>query len=228
MPEEILGEGGDGEDTAASDSALTGSDEADAAKAEAAAVTEADRQTALAEDKATQTDDTSKDALSDKGKDGVPENYAEFTMPEGMEMDKVALDKAVPVFKQLNLSQDQAQKLVSLQSDAVNGTLEAQRTAWADIQETWKAEALNDPDTGGAKYDQTVTDARKAIHQFGGGALKAALDETGMGNHPEFIKAWALVGKAIGEDTMSFGSPVGGSKKSLADRLYTHGAKDAA
>jgi hypothetical protein len=81
MAEEILGEGGDGEDTAASDSALTGSDEADAAKA----ATDEARELALAEDKATQTDDTSKDALSDEGKDGVPENYGDFILPEGVE-----------------------------------------------------------------------------------------------------------------------------------------------
>jgi hypothetical protein len=224
MAEEILGEGGDGEDTAASDSALTGSDEADAAKA----ATDEARELALAEDKATQTDDTSKDALSDEGKDGVPENYGDFILPEGVEMDKAALDKAVPVFKQHGFTQAQAQAMIDLRTEGVNDVLQSQQTAWADVQKQWRAEALNDPETGGAKYDQTVTDARKAIHQFGGPSLKAALDDTGMGNHPEFIKAFALMGKAIGEDNFSFGSPSGGPKKTLADRLYTHGAKDAA
>lgn len=225
MPEEILGEGGDGEDTAAvSDSALTGSDEADAAKA----ATDEAREQALAEDKATQTDDTSKDALSDKGKDGVPENYGEFTLPEGVEMDKAALDKALPVFKQHGFTQAQAQAMIDLRTEGVNDMLQAQQTAWADVQEAWKAEALNDPETGGAKYDQTVSNARKAVHHFGGAELKAALDETGMGNQPQFIKAFALMGEAIGEDNLSFGTAKGGPPKSLADRLYTHGAKDAA
>lgn len=227
MPEEILGEGGDGEDTAAGTSALTGSDEADAAKAEATAAKEQDLADARKED-ATQADDTSKDALSDEGKNGVPETYGDFVLPEGVEMDKAALDKALPVFKEHGLTQAQAQAMIDLRTEGVNDMLGAQQTAWAEVQETWKAEALNDPETGGAKYDQTVSDARKAIHQFGGAPLKAALDETGMGNHPQFIKAFALMGKAIGEDNLSFGSPAGGPQKTLADRLYTHDAKNAA
>ena len=89
-----------------------------------------------------EADDTSKDdveASSDKAKEGegdgksedadkgdkdkneaAPEKYEDFKLPEGMEVNTDLLDKATPVFKELNLTQDQAQKMVDLQTTFVS------------------------------------------------------------------------------------------------------------
>ncbi|HET9131900.1 MAG TPA: hypothetical protein VFO86_13180, partial [Terriglobia bacterium] len=46
--------------------------------------------------------------------EGAPEKYADFTLPEGFKFDDKTLEAATAVFKDLNLSQEGAQKLVDL------------------------------------------------------------------------------------------------------------------
>src|SRR6266852_5763511 len=43
---------------------------------------------------------------------GAPEKYADFRVPEGFKFDPEALTEAQATFKELGLTQDQAQKLV--------------------------------------------------------------------------------------------------------------------
>src|SRR5690242_6551785 len=45
----------------------------------------------------------------DKAPGGAPEAYADFTAPQGFQLNKDAIAKALPVFKELNLTQDAAQ-----------------------------------------------------------------------------------------------------------------------
>ena len=45
---------------------------------------------------------------------GATENYADFSLPEGMTMDETTLDTAVELFKADGLDQEQAQKYVDL------------------------------------------------------------------------------------------------------------------
>src|SRR6266850_2111484 len=44
--------------------------------------------------------------------EGAPEKYADFKVPDGFKFDPTALTEAQATFKELNLTKDQAQKLV--------------------------------------------------------------------------------------------------------------------
>jgi len=57
-----------------------------------------------------------KDSTADKAEKVIPDVYADFKVPEGMEVDKSLLNEALPVFKEMKLSQEEAQKLVDLQA----------------------------------------------------------------------------------------------------------------
>ncbi len=50
---------------------------------------------------------------------GPPEEYESFKMPEGLIIDQTMLDKFLPIARELNLTQVQAQKLVDLYSEQV-------------------------------------------------------------------------------------------------------------
>jgi hypothetical protein len=52
----------------------------------------------------------------------------------------------------------------------------------------------------GAAYDAKVERANRALKQFGGDDLVAALAETGLANDPRMIRAWAAIGEKMGED----------------------------
>ena len=52
--------------------------------------------------------------------EGAPETYADFTVPEGSTVSKEVIgESATPLFRELGLSQDQAQKLVDFYSTQV-------------------------------------------------------------------------------------------------------------
>jgi len=96
-----------------------------------------------------QTD--AKEGEAKDGKDGkaeVPETY-ELKMPEGMTLDEAALAEAAPVFKELGLKQDQAQKLADVYAKQVQ-KLQAQSTeAWKKQHEGWVKSMVGDAEYGG-------------------------------------------------------------------------------
>jgi hypothetical protein len=75
---------------------------------------------------------------------GAPESYSDFNLPEGMTLDKALADKALPVFKKHNLSQEAAQEFVSLQAEHAKMTADAiisqAETQRAEQIAAWQAE----------------------------------------------------------------------------------------
>jgi|TARA_R110000824_G_scaffold146356_3_gene315140 hypothetical protein len=166
------------------------------------------------------TDDTPKDGAADKGKDGAPSEYEAFTLPEGVELSDAMLAEATPLLKELGATQEQAQALVDFQTQTLSDMAETQAQVWKDQINEWKASAETDAEYGKGKYDQSVMLARSAMREIGSPELTQVLEETGMGNHPEMIRVFYRIGKAIGEDTVSFGGGTQEGGKSLADRLF--------
>jgi hypothetical protein len=155
-------------------------------------------------DKKDGKDGDGKDGQSQGQNQGAPEKYADFSLPEGMTLDKGLLEKALPLFKELNLSQEQSQKIVSLQAEhakasveAVIKSAEAERTK---IVEGFKTETIKKLSEGGADWKKEMSFAAKALGTFGTPELRKLLDETGLSNKHEIISAWIKVGKEMAED----------------------------
>lgn len=145
----------------------------------------------------------------------VPESY-ELKMPDGVELDLAAAEEFTAIAKELKLDQAAAQKLADV------GAKMAQRQAEAHAQlvETWTEQVKTDKDIGGDKLEENLGIARKAIDTFGSPELKALLNSTGLGNHPEVVKLAYKVGKAISEDRMVSGAPKGNTTNDPAKKLF--------
>jgi hypothetical protein len=166
------------------------------------------------------------DGKADKAKVGAPEKYADFKLPDGAVVDKVAMEKFLPLAKKLNLNQDQAQELVDFHSEFAAHGAKAEQEAWDNLQADWVKTAKNDKEIGGPAFNENVGYAAKALKQFGNDALKEAMDATGVGNHPEFIRVFAKIGKALSEDKFHVSNAdVPSTPKSLAERLFPNQAK---
>lgn len=164
----------------------------------------------------------SKDADKDKAKEPekkdekpvVPEKY-EFKAPEGVEqLDPQALAVFEPIAKELGLSQEQAQKLV----DIYPQIQQQQAEAWSKQVTDWGDQVKADKEIGGDKLTASVGQAQKALDQFGTPALREYLEQSGLGNHPELVRAFAKVGKMMSEDKIIV--PNQGGQRSAADILY--------
>lgn len=133
--------------------------------------------------------------------DTVPEDGKyDLKMPEGVEVDTSLLDQFSPKFKELGLTTKQAQALADQFIAARQAQVEAQQANWAKMTSDWASQAQKDPEMGGPRWDETVSNATKVVGRFGNDGLKQFLNDTGAGNHPEVIRFMAKVGAMIGED----------------------------
>jgi hypothetical protein len=152
---------------------------------------------------------------------GAPEAYTDFTVPEGVELDTEVTGDLKTLAKELNLPQETAQKIADLGVKLASKHVEAQAAMMTKARTEWAEQSRADAEIGGANLDASVASARKALDFVGSKALTELLEDSGLGNHPEFIRAFAKFGKAISEDKIvtGNGNPNAGPK-TLADRLY--------
>lgn len=132
--------------------------------------------------------------------DVAPDTYADFTVPEGTDIDVATLEAATPLFKELGLTQKQAQKLVDFQAAQVQAGSQKQSDTFNQLMETWKTDAKNDKEFGGDAFEENVKTAQVAISKYGTPELKQLLEDHGVGNHPEVIRFMLNVGKTLKED----------------------------
>lgn len=162
-----------------------------------------------AEQKATETEGdllTGDDkATTEATKDGSAASAAEIEIkvPEGVEVDQGLLDAFKPLAKEMKLDSAGAQKIVDLHLNAVKSANEKAEAAWADQKKVWRDTAAADKEIGGQKFTENVKLARTAIDKFGGPGLKQALNDLGIGNHPEIIRFAYRIGRAISEDSVT-------------------------
>lgn len=163
-------------------------------------------------------DDGKQEEKKDDDKpEGAPEKY-EFTAAEGVDLDTEALKDFEPVARDLNLTNEQAQKLVDAYPKILAGVQQRQAEAWQAQTEEWAATVKADKEIGGDKLTANLGVAQRALDTFGTPELKEYLNGTGLGNHPELVKAFIKVGKAMSEDGMVTGKENG--QRSAAEVLY--------
>ena len=182
--------------------------------------TTADGDTTLAADDKATGDDAGSDDAGDGADDKTPETYAEFKMPEGVELDGATLEAALPLFKEMSLTQEQAQKLVDFQAAQMQTGQAAQVEAFEQLKKDWLEEATNDKEFGGDKFEESVGLARDAIDKLGTPELKKLLEDHGVGNHPEMIRLMSRIGGLMKEDNPGGNGRLAGDKLDHAEILY--------
>jgi len=170
------------------------------------------------------------DKEKDGKQEGPPEKY-DLKAPEGFEqLDPVLLEQFEPVARELGLSNEAAQKLVETQMPKVIERItEQHREAWGNQIEAWVSEVKADKEIGGEALGANLEAAKRAIDKFGTPELKALIDYPsqdnpkglGLGNHPELVRVFARIGKAMADDTFENGNGNGaGGRRDPAEILY--------
>jgi Spy/CpxP family protein refolding chaperone len=158
----------------------------------------------------------------------VPETY-EFKAPEGVTLDAAVVEKASPIFKELGLSQEQAQKLVDLYSEQSAKTNADLTKAVEDMRAGWREAVTKDPEIG-AKLDQVKVELGRAKDRLPPAIrteFDKAMNDTGMGDHPAIVKGLYELSKLVNEGTHVTGgapSPLGQNAKGQASRPTIAGA----
>lgn len=151
----------------------------------------------------------------------APEKY-DFKAPEGYELDKGAIEALTPVLKELDLDQAQASKLVNTylkHQVAAEAKLEK---AFTDDMAAKAAANLQAIRTEwGAQHDTNMALARDGMTKVFTAEAVRKLDETGLGNDPDFLKGFLKVGRMVSEDKRTpSGNPTVTTILPLEQRLY--------
>jgi hypothetical protein len=127
----------------------------------------------------------------------APAEYSDFTVPEGKNLPPELADQFKTFAKDMDLTQEQAQKLVELglkRDQTMADRVNAESTKWLN-------ELPSDKEFGGEKLSENLAVAKKAMDAFGTPELKQLLETSRLGNHPEMIRAFYRAGLAISQDS---------------------------
>lgn len=134
--------------------------------------------------------------------EGAPESYQPFDS-EGKQFSPEQVEGFASVAKELGLSQENAQKMFAAMVPT------ARKFMMDDLASTskkWAEETRNDPELGGANFNQNIGLAAVAYKEYCTPQLKAILTNSGLGNHPEVIRLFCRLGKEMRQDTGVSGS----------------------
>lgn len=143
--------------------------------------------------------------------------YEDFKLPEGIALDEEFAGEFKNIAKELNLNQDQAQKLVDLQTKFTQTHAEKINADFKAQVNQWKEESITEL---GPHYKAELSVIAKARQTFGTPELSKLLNETGIGNHKEVVKFFLKIGKTISEDTFKGSGDGRKTEKSLAEKHY--------
>lgn len=155
---------------------------------------------------------------ADKDKAGPPEKY-ELSLPEGSQLGKEHLEAFETKARELGLSQEQAEAVLTQQHEIVDGFVQQQTEQWGKQVEAWAEEIKADKEIGGEHLEANVAKARKFLDKHAPEGFKKELDESGYGNHPGLFKFILNLAKASSEDGV-VGDNAKGGERSAAEILY--------
>lgn len=150
----------------------------------------------------------------------VPDKY-DLKLPEDNPLGDEGAVQLEEFAKELGLSNEQAQKLLDNQVQAVKG-YEKHLVDSASVRSAeWKKEIENDPEIGRDNHGEFKQRAKQVLAQYADEEFIAALNETEMGNFPPLARFIHRISKATSNDSLVLGSSGRVKKpKSAAEVFY--------
>lgn len=211
MAEETLMTGQDSTDSGDEQTQTTGTD---TATEETQTGTDQDAQTKETE---TETEDKGGDENGEEKKkgeeeeeSGAPDEYTDFTLPEGFTPDETTASEFKSIAKELDLTQEQAQKLVDYQVKLAGDAQKEQEKFvtefYEDRDQQWLAELKNDKEVGGEKFTENTAKVQKAFNVLDpDGDLRKDMVQFQLDKWPNMYKAMFRMANLVGDDVLAGG-----------------------
>lgn len=169
------------------------------------------------------SDDKNQEDEAKEGEEVSSETYLKaIELPEGMEMDKAAVDKAAPILNKHKISAEALKDLSPVLADLVSKPIKEMATQHSQMVEKWHDKTVEVfGKEGEAKFNEKTAVAQTAINKFFDDEGKKALADYGFGNHPAFFALAYAVGSAMADDKPNTGTHTQGQKdETLAEVWY--------
>lgn len=147
----------------------------------------------------------------------------EFDLPEGMELNQEVLGDLGELAGELGIkNKEDAAKFVPLGVKLVENAFAKQQEQFAETRKEWVETVGADKEIGGADEatrKQKLTVADRGLQAVGSPELRTLLNQTGLGDNPEVIRAFYKVGLSVSEDVVETGGS-GDTAKGGLDAMY--------
>lgn len=200
---------------------------------------------------ATGTDRDGGDGEGQAGADAEAGGYADFDLPEGVSIDPDLLTEFKTALAGMHLRQEQAQLIADLGVKQARSLLarfaDSGRTEQAALLEAfkvgegsvaardfaqpavlqqqaaaWAAATRADKELGGDRLGENLAVAKRALDALATPGLVQLLDKTGLGNHPDVVRAFYQAGRLIAEDSLVSGRAAPGPVGRTAHERAAH------
>ena len=166
--------------------------------------------------------------LSDDEGDGAGEYF--YDAPEDFEVTEEVqqqLDDFADHAATLGISQEQFQGLVDYQRDNMAAAMENVLPQYVERANQWAEDTKLDNELGGPQLDANLAIAKGAMEKFMSPSMGQMLGMPseqnpygmGLGNHPEVIRLFYRIGKAIGDSDIVIGDAKASDENAL-QRMY--------
>jgi hypothetical protein len=133
---------------------------------------------------------------------GAPETYADFKLPDGFKLSDEMKTDVTGMFKSWGLNQDQAQQAIDYYTKQTADIANAPYQHYLETRKGWRDEIASDPVIG-SKQAAVKAEIGRAINSLGDPKMVAdfrqALDITGIGDHPAFVRAFYAFSQRLNE-----------------------------
>lgn len=144
----------------------------------------------------------------------------ELKIPESMKAHKVVVDEVLEFAKAHKLSPEQTQVMLDREAAIMDNSVKSQIKTLETQKATWAAAAQADPEIGGEKFAETLTQAQR-IYKLAPPSIQKYLEDSGLGSHPDALKWFAKIGKSgLADKLIPAGNESHVENRSAAERMY--------
>ncbi|MCC7304755.1 MAG: hypothetical protein IT558_00690 [Alphaproteobacteria bacterium] len=173
------------------------------------------------------TGDEKKDEKADDKKEGEeqdekqeekqPVDLTDMALPEGFKADPELIKELEGFVNEHGLTKEAAEKLAPLGAKVAERAVAQINEGYAEVRNGWREAVANDPVIGNK---QAMAIANKGLEAYGSPELRKLADETGLGDHPEFIRAFHKIGLTVKEDVIERGGSGDLKSSDAAEVMY--------
>lgn len=160
-------------------------------------------------------DSEAKDDQQDTAKD-VPEKY-DLKLPDGSPLGPETVPELTAFSKEIELTGKQAQAVLEREN---SNAIKVKQFVENLTDKVWPDEAKADKEIGGDNFNKVAEVCKRAVEKLGTDKFKKELDESRLGNNPEFLRfVYRLVSSSVPSEFIK-GSQPPDVRKPTSEVLY--------
>jgi len=151
-----------------------------------------------------ESEEKKEEEKSEESKEDKKEDESELVLkaPEDSKLNEADMERITSYAKENGLSKEAAQKLVENESEARDEYFDSLQEQHKQMIGKWQDQCKLDKEIGGDNFSKNIELARRVAHKFGTQEFLADLDSSGYGNHPEVVRTFARIGRAMSNDEL--------------------------